>query len=331
MDLSPNDIRNYEFGTQMRGYDKDDVRNVLEDVATTLETMKQNDLKLSMEIDSLKTQIAGLRQFEDTIKSAAIDARRNADLTVGNAKQEAELIVSRAKTEADEIIGSRASKVTHFEDQINKLQLTKKSYLAKLRNLIKSHLEMINALAEEDPDLSAFDNDVLVTDSTDVTRSKIETIGDTPPDEEPVHAEEANAADEIIPADPEPAADEADKPVDPELAAALESYKTDHQPKSDEDMSPAGPPVPHADELIETTARAEDIPAGFVVGGKGDGSEKTGTDKIATEGKDETEAVDHNAIDIDGKTSMSPDDLADELDKVAAKFEEEMDKASQNG
>ena len=75
MDLSPNDIRGYEFPNQMRGYDKDEVDNFLEQVANAFEEMKQQNLKYSMEIESLKSQLSGLKQFEDTIKSAAIDAR----------------------------------------------------------------------------------------------------------------------------------------------------------------------------------------------------------------------------------------------------------------
>ncbi|MBD3258735.1 DivIVA domain-containing protein, partial [candidate division GN15 bacterium] len=32
MDLSPNDVRNYEFPSQMRGYDKEEVNNFKEQV-----------------------------------------------------------------------------------------------------------------------------------------------------------------------------------------------------------------------------------------------------------------------------------------------------------
>ena len=44
MDLSPNDIRNYEFSTQMRGYSKDEVESLLEQVAAALEAVKQEDI-----------------------------------------------------------------------------------------------------------------------------------------------------------------------------------------------------------------------------------------------------------------------------------------------
>ena len=86
MDLSPNDVRNYEFSTQMRGYARDDVDDFREQIAAAMEILKQENHKLSMEIDSVKMQLSGLRHFEDTIKDAAIDARRNADMTVANDK-----------------------------------------------------------------------------------------------------------------------------------------------------------------------------------------------------------------------------------------------------
>ena len=357
MDLSPNDIRNYEFDSQMRGYDKDDVRDFLEQIATALETAKQQELKLSMEIDSLKTQLSGLRQFEDTIKSAAIDARRNADMTVGNAKKEAELIVARARTDADEIIGSRASKVTQVEDQITKLQLTKKSYITKLRNLIKSHMEMVEELSADDQTATSSDDGIVVTESADVTRDKFETISNEPSSLEPIKSEEVNATDTIVP--PKATVDEAisqepstvtdseqpdvtsdqnksaDSPVDPELAAALESYKGElPQAKDDDTKNPEQEtPAPSIDGgFIETTARAEDIPDGFI-SMNSENSEKNSTDKIKTELGNQAEETEHNAIDIDKvepdkKQPMNTEDLANELDKVAAKFEEEMDKAA---
>ena len=91
MDLSPNDIRNYEFPTQLRGYEKDEVDKFKDQVAEAIEQLKQENLKYSMEIESIKGQLSGLRQFEDAIKSAAIDARRNADLTIANAKKKPSL------------------------------------------------------------------------------------------------------------------------------------------------------------------------------------------------------------------------------------------------
>ncbi len=393
MDLSPNDIRNYEFNTQMRGFDREEVRNLLEQVATVIENLKQEHLKVSMEADSLKTQISGLRQFEDTIKSAAIDARRHADMTIENAKKEAELILSRAKTEAEEIVGSRASKVTEFQDQISKLEVTRHSYLNKLRNLIQSHLEMIDEVVDIQPGTAPASvkppgptASIEVTESTEYSRQKLETIADEPSASQAIKTEEAQAAERIVPVtppsaptagppdtpesdSPEPAETQtpqavvdtpgfpeepkrvdtqptrtdvteqpqpAERPVDPELAAALERYQ--HQPiPARAEQPPAshtGESSPGPGEIVETNSRAEDIPPGFIPADDRPAESAT-TDKVQVDGNGEDDVTEHNAIDIDNngkqnRQSVEPGDLAKELDEVAEKFEEEMNKAAQS-
>ncbi|HPC11445.1 MAG TPA: DivIVA domain-containing protein, partial [candidate division Zixibacteria bacterium] len=144
--LSPNDIRNYEFPNQMRGYDKDEVRELLQQVAAALEDLKQENLKIAIERDTVRTQLEALKQFEDTIKSAAIDARRNADTLVANAKREVGEILNKARAEAETIVGSRADEARVLDEQITRLRMVKVSYQTKLKNLIESHLELIDEL-----------------------------------------------------------------------------------------------------------------------------------------------------------------------------------------
>lgn len=151
MSLSPNDIRNYSFPNQMRGYDRDEVDSFKDQVAQALEAQKQETLKLQMELDSVKSQLAGLKQFEDTIKGAAIDARRNADTLMQNAKKEAELILSRAKEEAEKLVEQKTRQCSHLDNQVEKLDLAKKSYLNKLKQLIGSHFELLDEIASLEP------------------------------------------------------------------------------------------------------------------------------------------------------------------------------------
>ncbi len=145
--LSPNDIRNYEFSNQMRGYDKDEVREFLEQAAVTLENLKQENLKLSMQADSLKSQLESVKQFETAIKDAAIDARKNADQTIANAKKQAEEILAKAQQEMEESVGNREAKIKQIQDQLTKLEMTRTSYLTKLRDMIDSHRELVDDVA----------------------------------------------------------------------------------------------------------------------------------------------------------------------------------------
>jgi len=363
MDLSPNDIRNCEFTTQMRGYSREEVDGLLEQVATVLETVKQENLKLSMEVDSLKTQLAALRQFEDTIKSAAIDARRHADETISSAKQEAEKMLSEAKSESERILGSREHQLGDLEGKISAAEATKTSYLAKVRSVISSHLQLIDELIETEPmeipesgEATPTNNGAIeVTDSSEVERKKLETVGTPSAPEEPTETEEATAEtdDEDEAVEEETAEhdetaeveetveseqtveDAKPQPIDPELADALEKYQTSETEAATASAveSPTGSAPPPPGQLVETTARAEDIPQGFVVGPSGEAVARNPEEEVATDKM----SVDAGTAKINtqpppeptpSKRPATPEDLAQELDKVVAKFEEEMDKAA---
>jgi len=386
MELSPNDIRNYEFNTQMRGFDKEEVTNLLNTVATALEKLKQENLKLSMEVDSLKTQISGLREFEDTVKHAAIDARRHADQTVAAARKEAMEMLERAKAEVHQLVGSRAARVAKIEEQITKLELTKRSYLGRLSQLINSHLTLIREIGDGEGgelDLDSVPNEtsadaLQIEESTDVTARGRETIA-TQPSTEPLRTEEANAADEIVEvqaqvAEPEPQvepqeqdvpvqgeqAQEESGPLDPELAAALASYRHDDVAQSPGLPRPKAAPAPAQNVMRETSEAADDVPLEFIARPQSV-TQDNNTDKIhvsqqpaqAQQARAQSipqpappvQAMEPNAVNPDfGVTEPRPvaaspktatqapinADLAHELDAVVAKFEEEMDKAARS-
>jgi len=349
MDLSPNDIRNYEFPNQMRGYDKEEVDNFIEQVAAALETAKQEQLRLSMELDSVKSQLSGLKQFEDTIKNAAIDARRNADSTVAAARQEAEELLSEAKKEAAQTLESRTQQVSEIEEQITRVGLTRKSYLSKIRTLIQSHLDMIDEIERGEEPSERSEDDIEVTESSEMKSRKRETIATQPSKAVPIKAEEANAPESSMESLSESSkedlsealkdvlgdeeGEEKSSPIDPELAAALENYKKVASEKAAaKEAARPEPDIPRPGEMRETTARAEDIPEGFI----SNEAEQINTDtdkvKVSAEqadGSDEPNRVDADQP-LDKKSKdVEPDALAKNLDEVVAKFEEEMDRAEQ--
>ena len=359
MDLSPNDVRNYEFPSQMRGYDKESVNEFLEQVASALEAAKQENLKLSMEIDSLKSQLSGLKQFEETIKNAAIDARRNADMTVANAKQEAELILNKARSEAEKELASRSGKAQEIEEQITKLQLAKKSYYSKIHNLIKSHLDLIGEIGEGGSVRPPIEDRIEVTDSAEVDAKRRETIA-TPPSKtggirtEEVASDESgddalsDSGKQMLEAaikggesdtDAEttqaPAPEAVAKPpkpsetpgIDPELAAALENYQNAAKKQQEqENAAAAAPPPPPASGIVETDSRAEDVPEGFVTSSQEKLMEQASADTGPVGGRPKP-AITPAAQD---RKPVGPENIADELDQVVAKFEEEMDRAAKS-
>ncbi|MEW5796873.1 MAG: DivIVA domain-containing protein [Candidatus Zixiibacteriota bacterium] len=355
MDLSPNDIRGYEFRSQMRGYDKAEVDGFINQVAAALDELKQQNLRLTIEAESLRSQLAGLKQFEDTIKNAAIDARRNADLTMANAKQEAAMLITKAKQDAESIVVNRTREISEIETRITRLGLTKKSYLSKIRSLIQSHLDLINEIDSGDVARPEHDEQVKVTDSTDIATEKKEAVAPqttdivaaAPAAAVPVAEETDNGTsgrvDEHLAAKLKDAIQDdsisqsVGETIDPELAVALETYKRVAARKAMEQavpVTPPAPPTPALGTVVETNLVAEDIPAGFIAK-DGDIEDERSTDKVVVAKGKAAAVTEPNPRGGFGpsdstKLPLSPDRLADELDEVAARFEEEMNRAAKN-
>ena len=353
MDLSPNDVRGYKFRTQMRGYEKAEVDGFIKQVAAALDQLKQQNLRLSIEAESLKSQVSGLKQFEDTIKNAAIDARRNADLTMANAQQEAAMLIVKAKQEAESIVVNRTREISEIETRITRLGLTKKSYLSKIRSLIQSHLDLINDVESGEVVPVEREDKVSITESTDVTTEKREMVAQETPEivpqpeagtvatPEDVDNGTSGRVDEHLAAKLKDAIQDdsvglsAGEAIDPELAAALESYKRAAARKAFGGAAPATPPPPQAPPLgtvVETNLVAEDIPAGFVAK-NGEVEGERPTDKVLVAKGKSASPIEPNSLggfrpSDSSKLPLSPDKLADELDEVAARFEEEMNRAA---
>lgn len=303
MDLTPNDIRNFEFPTQIRGYDKETVEKFAEQVAEAIETLKQENVKLSMQLESTKGELDGIKQFEDAIKSAAIDARCNADLTMANAKKEADKILVDAREAAEQSIRSSQQKLESIQKQLKAIGATRASYIEQTQQMMKSHLAMIEEIEKGDAQALSSEEQICVTDSAEVDESQKETIAQ--PAKSLNNTADLAENNELKQALSEPAPQE----IDPELAEALQNYK---QEATKDQPIPNQAVAPKQGEMVETTARAEDIPEGFI------------------NNSDET-AGDEKNIKLKPSPAKTGDiDLASELDNVVAKFEEEMDKADKS-
>ncbi len=334
MSLTPNDLRSFEFSNQMRGYDKEEVDNFLEQIAQELEQAKQENVKLSMEADSLRMQVSNLKQNEEIIKSAAIDARRNADQTMGNAKKEAMTLLAKAKEEVEKIATLKNKKIQEIEQHIKKIEQNRKTYLGKLRTLVSSHLDLVEkeSVSELREAISP-GGDLKIIESKDITSEKMETIGGAIQDDKTevpmelrttVHGDSADEPDRV-------------EEADTALTEALRRHQQVKETKppyikdKDEDRPEPIPSLASPKKKwAETTARAEEVPPGFVAKDVNQSAMPQRPNPTNMEPNpvlmEEMEAA--TSSKTPSKTGRTGKvDVAKEFDEIAAKFNEEMDKA----
>jgi len=292
----------------MRGYDKAEVDTFREQVAQTLETIRQELMRATMELEAVKLQFTGIKQFEDTIKGAAIDARRNADATIATARKEAELILQNTKAEVETIIASRRQRISEVESELEKLELARQAYLQKLRTMIGSHLQLVEAIngSETAPrpkstatHKESSSEDIEITDSSEMRGTRRETLATPPSKDTNEHTEEANAPSHIMPVAGQ---------IDAELAEAVKQYQNRQQERNAQSSDGSSVPGRH------DTQFTEEAPSGFV-----------------NNNQDAPRKSERPAITKSPNGAPIPAEvLAKELDEVVAKFAEEMDKAAKS-
>lgn len=144
MGLTPNEIRNQEFSSSMRGYTRSEVEAFKEAAATALEEAKVEILKLTEESNALNGRYQDLKGLEETLKASVVEAQKGADQTVKNSKKEAELIIADAKLKRDEIIEEKHRTLAELETRIHELEFTRKSFYAKLKSELEGYLKLLD-------------------------------------------------------------------------------------------------------------------------------------------------------------------------------------------
>ena len=147
MELTPNDIRNTTFESGFRGYEKEQVDAFIETVAAALEQARTDMARKAEEFDRLRKQNEELKEMEDTVKHAVLEAQKHADQIIAHAKKEAELMLSEAKQKRDAVIEERHRKVSEVQAKVEELQFTRNSFYNKLRGEIEAHLKLVNSIS----------------------------------------------------------------------------------------------------------------------------------------------------------------------------------------
>jgi cell division initiation protein len=101
MALSPLDIQNKTFEQKMRGYNRDEVDDFLDQVVTDYENLNQKNHELEKSLKSANEKLAYFNELKDALNQSIIVAQETADKVKSNASTEAEMIIKNADQEAN--------------------------------------------------------------------------------------------------------------------------------------------------------------------------------------------------------------------------------------
>ena len=149
MNITPLDIRKQEFRRKMRGYDPEEVKGFLDQVAAALEEANASVAGLEERVREAEARLSQYRTIEQNLQDAALTVQRSLDETKRLAEKEAELIVREAHSRAEKEAESLKQRISGLQEDVTTLEMQRANFLVRLRAVVRSQSDLIEAMEVE--------------------------------------------------------------------------------------------------------------------------------------------------------------------------------------
>jgi len=148
--LTPLDVRRYDFGKALRGYDPERVEQFRAQVAEELERLTRQTQELEAKAKGFHEQLRAFRERDKALNDALVSAQQLRGEIREQSEREAQLILREARGEADRIVEGSRGEIRHLQAHIAELERARRNYLAQLRVMVERQLADLIA-AEQAP------------------------------------------------------------------------------------------------------------------------------------------------------------------------------------
>jgi cell division initiation protein len=160
MKHTPLDVRHKEFSNSLQGYAKKEVREFLMVVSDDLEEAERQSRSLHERIAQLEATVAELRQGEETLRLAIIEAQRFANNAKDTAKADAKGIVEKAQVDAqgilqdtenqkEALLREALSRVRDIRVEIERLRADRIMFTTQFKSLLQGYLSNIERVEDK--------------------------------------------------------------------------------------------------------------------------------------------------------------------------------------
>jgi DivIVA domain-containing protein len=138
--LTPVDVRRYDFGSALRGYDKTRVNQFRDQVADELERLSRVNQELDAKAKGFHEQLRAFRERDKALNDALISAQQLRAETRSQADREAQLILREARAEGERLLGEARAEVRRLQAEIEMLDRARRSSLSQMRLMAERYL-----------------------------------------------------------------------------------------------------------------------------------------------------------------------------------------------
>jgi len=151
MKLNGLDIQVKEFSKGLRGYNTDEVRTFLEQVAKQVEAMSFEIQMLRDRLREKEMTLIDFRERETVIRDTVTTAQKVTDNIKISSTKDAVQLINQAKMRAETIIRDTRQNMRKVLDDINRLKQQKTVLVSQIKTTLDYHMKIINQL-ETDKD-----------------------------------------------------------------------------------------------------------------------------------------------------------------------------------
>ena len=143
--LTPLDVRRYDFGRALRGYEPERVDQFREQVAEELERLTRQNQELEAKAKGFHEQLRAFRERDKALNDALVSAQQLRGEIAEQAEREGQLIIREARAEADRVLDEKRNELRRVEQDLAALDRSRRTYVVQFRALIDRQMAELSA------------------------------------------------------------------------------------------------------------------------------------------------------------------------------------------
>ena len=143
MKITPLDIQHKVFNTTLRGYDRRQVDQFLEDLAETVESLTRENTGLKEKLSTSEEEHAELKKSETTLTNTLMSTQNFVEHLKRGAQRDADMIVKEAELKAEEVLSQSRTEVVELRRVISELRRHRVLVLERVRSTLNAFNRLI--------------------------------------------------------------------------------------------------------------------------------------------------------------------------------------------
>ena len=147
--ITPNEIESKEFGSQVRGYNREDVDEFLDEIMIDYQGLIDENKKLRRDVETLNKELNDYKKSETSVMSTLEQAKSLMSDISSSAEKRAEIIIKNAQVDAAAITRDAKESISRLTQESEQLKSRVASFKERYRQMLTDELNKVDSSADD--------------------------------------------------------------------------------------------------------------------------------------------------------------------------------------